>query len=485
MVQTLFRRKSMDAPPRRLIGRESLKRSSYAARQFCGDWWLSTTRLLEEVLRKRSSRQPWKVLLLDIRDELCCDFEVAHTAPDLPPANDGPLPSKGGRRRTIVVVEETFPEPMDHSGAYRLTNAFNLGLQLGYRVVVVSLRDQKRAVLEHPLREVTDLRPTGSWTAPVLVRDLTTASVLWVCRPHAGGRMHSLLKTARSLPRPETVVYYPVDMHHVRLRRWAEHIGDRRLLWQARLMRATERALVRRSDRVVVPTADEQRTVEALDRQASAFVVPTIHEPIAMNGTTADGRRGLLFYGGFAHTPNIDAVDYLVHDVMPRIREQVPDVILTIAGSDPRGDVHRLQLERESDVVYLGWVPDLAALVDKSRVMIAPLRFGAGMKGKIGYAIARGLPVVTTTIGDEGFGLTNREPRLVVDNADDLAASCVWLLTDDEAWQRCSTLCHDASSAFAPSQLTETIAAILTPQRAPRSPKIGSTSAPNLATPSR
>ena len=73
------------------------------------------------------------------------------------------------------------------------------------------------------------------------------------------------------------------------------------------------------------------------------------------------------------------------------------------------------------------------------------------MKGKIGYAIARGLPVVTTSVGDEGFQLSELERRLVADDPGGLAASCVWLLTDDDAWRRCSSLCHGAARAFAPT----------------------------------
>ena len=435
------------------MGRGSWTTTVRAVRQLLADWRLASTRLADDALRLREDRVPWRRIVLDWREELSTDFVLAH----------GDAARSGGDGRgkpTVVVVEENFPDPTIHSGAYRLTNAMNLALDLGYRVVFVSLRDRKRVALEEPLDDVTDLKPAGTWTVGELFADLNDAVVVWVCRPYPAARIVSVLRTSH-VHQPETVVYYPMDMHHVRLRRWGEHAGSRRLLWRARVMRLTERTLVKRSDKTVVPTAEEERTVKTLDPAASVYVIPTIHEPAAADVVSLEGRRGLLFYGGFAHIPNVDAVEFLVRDVLPRIRQDCPDVTLTIAGSDPH---HGLDWLRELDderVEYVGWLPDLDALVDQSRVMIAPLRFGAGMKGKIGYAIARGLPVVTTTIGDEGFRLAKVEPRLVADDADGLAASSVWLLRDDDAWKRCSTVCHDASLAFAPSRVMVTVADVL------------------------
>src|SRR5262249_7148839 len=127
-------------------------------------------------------------------------------------------------------------------------------------------------------------------------------------------------------------------------------------------------------------------------------VLPNVHDPRADPAPPRAERDGLLFVGTFTHAPNVDAVEVLAAEVMPRLWSERPELTLSVAG---RG----LEPERFPDprIRVLGWVDGLDTLVDRSALLAAPLRFGAGLKGKIGYAIARGLPVVTTETGAEGF----------------------------------------------------------------------------------
>jgi glycosyltransferase involved in cell wall biosynthesis len=85
-------------------------------------------------------------------------------------------------------------------------------------------------------------------------------------------------------------------------------------------------------------------------------------------------------------------------------------------------------------VIVAGWVPDLVPLYRRARLSVAPLRFGAGVKGKVGEAMAAGVPVVATTIAAEGLDLGDGEIA-VADDPDEMAACIVALLDDDEAWQ--------------------------------------------------
>src|SRR5438477_5947387 len=165
-----------------------------ALRHYMGDWRLSSTRFAEQVLRLRSDGIAWRAILADWRGELELDSSIARASAD------GQRPPD--RRQTVVVVEDNFPEPRTYSGAFRLTNAMNLAVHQGYRVVFVSLKDRKRAVLEEPLRHVTDLEPAGAWSVPQLVADLNGASVVWVCRPEASGRILSILKTSNAINPP-------------------------------------------------------------------------------------------------------------------------------------------------------------------------------------------------------------------------------------------------------------------------------------------
>jgi glycosyltransferase involved in cell wall biosynthesis len=146
-------------------------------------------------------------------------------------------------------------------------------------------------------------------------------------------------------------------------------------------------------------------------------------------------RSGILFVGGFEHIPNVDAAIRLVRDVMPAVWSELRDVRVTIAGSDPPPEVQELASPL---VDVAGWVEDLQPLLERSRLMVAPLRFGAGLKGKVTQCLAEGLPVITTTIGAEGLEVRDGESIFIADDAGEIAARVVRAYRDDELWRRIS-----------------------------------------------
>lgn len=146
------------------------------------------------------------------------------------------------------------------------------------------------------------------------------------------------------------------------------------------------------------------------------------------------GRSGLLFVGGFQHPPNLDAVLWFVHDIWPRILSQDREMVLRIVGSDLSEGI--VSVLKQPGVEVLGYVPDLTGLFAYSRMSVAPLRYGAGVKGKVGQSIAFGLPVVTTKIGAEGMALEDGKHILIADEPEEFAVAVLRLATDDELWRR-------------------------------------------------
>jgi glycosyltransferase involved in cell wall biosynthesis len=178
-------------------------------------------------------------------------------------------------------------------------------------------------------------------------------------------------------------------------------------------------------------TGEERRILATQVPDARFTVLPTAHTP--REGTPGpEGRSGLLFVGGFEHLPNIDAAIWMAEEIMPRVRRELGDVTLRIAGGSAPDRV--LALDGD-DIEVLGWVKDLDPLIDATRVMVAPLRYGAGMKGKVTQSLAAGLPVVTTAIGAEGLGARDGEQLLVADDADGFADAVCRLYRDDELWR--------------------------------------------------
>src|SRR6185369_13677698 len=148
-------------------------------------------------------------------------------------------------------------------------------------------------------------------------------------------------------------------------------------------------------------------------------IVPTMHDVSPLDDATQRTPNTLVFVGPFLHAPNIDAMVYFCNEVFPLITSEIPDATLAIVGSFPTQPVKNLARD---GVEVIGFVPDVKPYLDSSYVSIAPLRFGGGMKGKIGEAMAHGLPVVTTSIGIEGFGLTPSTNVLVGDTPRDFAS---------------------------------------------------------------
>jgi len=148
------------------------------------------------------------------------------------------------------------------------------------------------------------------------------------------------------------------------------------------------------------------------------------------NKTFAD-RLDIVFLGSYQHTPNVDAVHYFATEIMPLLRKQLPGVRFYAVGSKPPADIQALASE---DIIITGFVEELTPFLDKMRVSVAPLRYGAGVKGKIGTAMAVGLPIVATTLAAEGMSLSDGENILVVDGAEPFANAVAKIYQDEAFW---------------------------------------------------
>jgi GT2 family glycosyltransferase/glycosyltransferase involved in cell wall biosynthesis len=246
-------------------------------------------------------------------------------------------------------------------------------------------------------------------------------------RPHVA--LQTILLVRKHAPQA-TLVYDTVDLHFLREMRQADLLDDDCLRGVARVTRELELALIRATDATLTVTETERDIIQSHVPDARTFVVPTVHES-GGNGTPFDARHDVLFVGSFQHPPNVDAARHLVDDVMPQLRSRLPGVHLLVAGSNATPEILALAAD---DVEVLGWVPDLAPLYDRVRVFVAPLRFGAGMRGKLCESMAHGVPVVTTTIGGEGIGLVHGRHALVADTPESFVAEVARLYEEPALW---------------------------------------------------
>ena len=233
-----------------------------------------------------------------------------------------------------------------------------------------------------------------------------------------------------------SVVFYGHDVHHLRYVSQARIDPDPDLPGFAHHARVVEEALWLKSDLVLYPAAGETTHVAQWMREhgaaGRAATVPLFaYEGLSHEvGAGLAHRRNVLFVGGFSHAPNEDAAIWFTTRIWPLVRERHPGYRLCLVGADPGDAVAALA---RADVLVTGYMPEaeLVAYYASARVAVAPLRFGAGMKGKVLEAMRYGVPCVTTSIGAQGF---EAAPLRVTDDAAEFARHVGDLIGDDAAW---------------------------------------------------
>jgi glycosyltransferase involved in cell wall biosynthesis len=144
-----------------------------------------------------------------------------------------------------------------------------------------------------------------------------------------------------------------------------------------------------------------------------------------------EDRRDIAFLGAFLHYPNVDAVAYFVHEVMPLMRKRLPGVALRIYGSNLPEDLRALAAQ---DIFMEGWVRHVSEVYDSCRVFVAPLLTGAGIKGKVLGAFAHGVPCVLSTVAAEGTGIRDGLEALVASSPLQWVECVARLYQDRETW---------------------------------------------------
>jgi glycosyltransferase involved in cell wall biosynthesis len=270
-----------------------------------------------------------------------------------------------------------------------------------------------------------------------------------------------------------TVVFDMVDTHFVRFQREYEISGKKAALSEAKRYRKIERKLAQASDLVWCASPEDKQAMERESPTTRIEVVPTIHE-LRDSGKAFADRQDLLFIGNFAHRPNEDAVLFFLREVYPLVRQRLPHVRMDIIG-DHASDA--IMAYNSDETRILGYVPDVEPYLRNARVFIAPLRFGAGIKGKVGEAMAHGIPVVTTSIGAEGFGLTHELDVMIADEPASFAEAVKRLYSDNELWQRLATNSRLLiKKHFTPEVVAETINRSIRPQGSGGKPAFPTTS---------
>jgi GT2 family glycosyltransferase/glycosyltransferase involved in cell wall biosynthesis len=337
-------------------------------------------------------------------------------------------------RKNILVIDHHVPLPDRDSGSLRMFQILKLLRELGHRVTFIpdnlaGIRPytgelQKRGieVAYYPyLKKVRDyLISHGSDFDAVVLSRCDFA------------RKH--IADVRMFAPQSRIIFDTVDLHFLREDSRARLTGDSELQQKAQEKQRLEHELIDQSDETWVVSPVEQQLLQEERPDKPIQVVSNIVE-IPGSSTPFALRRDWLFIGGFEHTPNIDAVIFFVQKIYPLLSKHLHDAKFYIIGDKPPPEVVALATET---IIVAGLQTDVRPFFNSVKLSVAPLRFGAGVKGKINQSMAFGVPVVATSVAVEGMALQDGEDILVADEPEDFARALVELYESEDLWNRIS-----------------------------------------------
>ncbi len=310
---------------------------------------------------------------------------------------------RSGGRKTVLMIDHYVPQFDRDAGSRTIWSFIQAFLGLGINVKFMGDNFFPHQPYTDVLQQAGVEVLTGPWFADNwpewLAENGRWLNYVFLSRPHIAP------KYLRSIRRSTNarIFYYVHDLHYLRESKLAEinHDADARV--RADRCKAEEQYLMSRMDVVFSCSQSETRLIQGLCPNLQVFYVPPYALDVDLTGDYDPGRRAdLLFVGGFSHPPNADGVLWFVREVWPAVRRHLPGVKFNIAGAEPPREILSLASD---DVKVLGFVSDerLQELYRTARLVVVPLRYGAGVKGKTVEAMAYGVPVVCTEYGIEGM----------------------------------------------------------------------------------
>lgn len=331
--------------------------------------------------------------------------------------------------RWILVCDYEIPDPTSDAGSVTLFNAMLMFRDLEYGVaflpvVGASMTSAKiRALAEVGVQVVKDIN-----LEEFVKLHGAKFEAVYMFRP---GTAQAVTRLFKAFGHKAKLIFHTVDLHFLRMLRQAELTGNRVLGKEAIEMRAVELDLIQSSDLSLVHSTEEKRLLADLGFDEKSIVVDPLVMDFPETSNPFTLRRNLLFIGGFSHKPNHDAVIYFANEVMPILRQFQLGAKLIVVGSNVDSKIAGLETD---DVIVLGHVPNLQPILNTTRLAVAPLRFGAGVKGKVGLSLMSGLPTIATSIAIEGMGLKDEINVLVANDPIIFAEAIRKLYVNESQW---------------------------------------------------
>jgi GT2 family glycosyltransferase len=338
-----------------------------------------------------------------------------------------------GQKR-ILVIDHHLPMPDKDAGSLRMFHILNILRDLGHRVTFVpdnladippyadDLRKRGVEVVHHPY--IKSVRQHLSEQGAEY--DVVILSRCDFARKH--------IADVRRFAPQSRIIFDTVDLHFLRQHREAEVTQDPQVKLRAQEKEQQEYELIDQADETWVVSSFEQELLRG-ERPDKSIEIVSVIADVPGSAAPFSLRHDFLFIGSFQHAPNADAVIFFANEIYPFVKARLPQAKFYIIGDKAPPAVIALASE---NIVVTGLQPDIRPYFDSVKLSVAPLRFGAGVKGKINQSMGFGVPVVATSMAVEGMALTNRQDILIADRPGDFAQALVEVYECEELWNQIS-----------------------------------------------
>ena len=342
--------------------------------------------------------------------------------------------------RRVLVIDTEVPQPDRSAGHHAAVQEIRLLQSLGYRATFLPLNLAYLGRYNDLLAAMgaeTIYAPFWLSASEYVAQHIATFDLVYITRYSVAAE---ILGEIRRHHPDVPVVFNNADLHFLRAMRDAMDEPGPGKREEAEAVREAELAVMRSVDLTLSYNPVEHAVIQSHAQEARVALCPWVVEPRPV-GPDFSTREGIAFLGGYRHPPNRRAVEFFVREVMPLLRHQRPGIRFHVYGSSIPPEFAALAAD---DVVLEGYIETVDLALDRARLFVAPLRSGAGIKGKVLEALASGLPSILSPIAAEGTGVRDGLEALIAETPQQWADAIVSLYDDAERWDRMA----DAARTF-------------------------------------
>ena len=359
-------------------------------------------------------------------------------------------------KKGIILISDHYVPMWDKdSGSLRMFHILNILNKLNYKIIFWPDNLAPIQPYTEYLQEMGIEIIYGQYNFEHYIKKYAQfIDLLWACRVNFAKYYIPIAKKYGI-----KTIFDTVDLHFLREEREGKIKKDEKIIQNAKKTRRLELSLCKISDKVSVVSKFEKDFLKTKENISNVVIIPNIHK-VEKDIPEYKTRKNIMFIGSFLHPPNEDAVYWFVKEIWPQIKQELANIKFFIIGSSPTRKIKRLA---NKDIIITGYVPNVEPFFKQCRVFVAPLRYGAGLKGKVGQAMAYGLPAVLTPIAAEGLDIESGEEALIASDSSSFAKQVIRLYQDENLWKKLSLKSRQyIEKHFSPHIVEKNISHILT-----------------------